>query len=91
MTGTNSVVILVDAAGPARRGKALGIMATAQAVGFAMGPTVGGLLFGTLGWRGVFWVNVPLSLLAFVLSWLIVPQTATFAAIGASTGLERRC
>jgi EmrB/QacA subfamily drug resistance transporter len=78
MTGANSVVILVTAVGPERRGKALGIMAATQAVGFAMGPTVGGLLLGTLGWRWVFWVNVPLSLLAFVLSWLIVPKTATF-------------
>jgi MFS family permease len=76
MTGANSVVILVTAVGPERRGKALGIMAATQAVGFAMGPTVGGLLLGTLGWRRVFWVNVPLSLLAFVLSWLIVPKTA---------------
>lgn len=79
MTGANSVVILVIAAGPERRGKALGIMATAQAVGFAMGPTVGGLLLGTLGWRWVFWVNVPLSVVAFMLSWLIVPKTITFA------------
>jgi EmrB/QacA subfamily drug resistance transporter len=80
MTGANSVVILVTAAGPQRRGKALGIMAAAQAVGFALGPTAGGLLLGTLGWRWVFWVNVPLSIAAFVLSWLIVPKTAAFAA-----------
>ena len=79
MTGANSVVILVTAAGPERRGKALGIMAAAQAVGFALGPTLGGLLLGTLGWRWVFWVNVPLSVAAFVLSWLIVPKTAAFA------------
>jgi EmrB/QacA subfamily drug resistance transporter len=79
MTGANSVVILVTAAGPQRRGKALGIMAAAQAVGFALGPTLGGLLLGTLGWRWVFWVNVPLSAAAFVLSWLIVPKTAAFA------------
>ena len=79
MTGANSVVILVTAAGPERRGKALGVMAAAQAVGFALGPTLGGLLLGTLGWRWVFWVNVPLSVAAFVLSWLIVPKTAAFA------------
>ena len=70
MTGANSVVILVTAAGPERRGRALGIMAAAQAVGFALGPTLGGLLLGTLGWRWVFWVNVPLSIAAFVLSCL---------------------
>ena len=80
MTGANSVVILVTAAGPERRGKALGMMAATQAVGFALGPTAGGVLLGTLGWRWIFWVNVPLSILAFVLSWLVVPKTTQFAA-----------
>jgi EmrB/QacA subfamily drug resistance transporter len=79
MAGANSVVILVTAAGPERRGRALGIMAATQAIGFAIGPTAGGVLLGTLGWRWIFWVNVPLSILAFVLSWLIVPKTTEFA------------
>jgi MFS family permease len=51
MAGANSVVILVTAAGPERRGRALGIMAATQAIGFAIGPTAGGVLLGTLGWR----------------------------------------
>ena len=79
MTGANSVVILVTAAGPERRGQALGIMAATQAIGFALGPTAGGVLLGTLGWRWIFWVNVPLSILAFILSWLVVPKTTKFA------------
>jgi MFS family permease len=61
MLGANSVVILVAAAGPARRGKALGIMAAAQAVGLSFGPTLGGVLLATLGWRSIFWVTVPRS------------------------------
>src|SRR6516162_5148503 len=59
MLGANSVVILVKAAGPTRRGHAMGIFAAAQAVGVTMGPVVGGVLLGTLGWRWVFWVAVP--------------------------------
>jgi EmrB/QacA subfamily drug resistance transporter len=76
MLGANSVVILVKAAGPARRGRAMGIFAAAQAVGVTMGPVVGGVLLGTLGWRWVFWVAVPFALAGAVIGWLVIPQTA---------------
>jgi EmrB/QacA subfamily drug resistance transporter len=79
MLGANSVVILVAAAGPARRGKALGIMAAAQAVGLSLGPTLGGVLLATLGWRSIFWVTVPFALLGAALGWLILPKTTAFA------------
>ena len=79
MLGANSVVILVAAAGPARRGKALGIMAAAQAVGLSLGPTLGGVLLATLGWRSIFWVTVPFAVLGAGLGWLIVPKTTAFA------------
>ena len=51
MLGANSVVIIVAAAGPERRGKALGIQAAAQAVGLSAGPALGGVLLGAFGWR----------------------------------------
>ena len=82
MLGANSVVILVGAAGPARRGKALGIMAAAQAVGLSLGPTLGGVLLATLGWRSIFWVSVPFAILGAALGWLIVPKTTAFARNG---------
>ena len=75
MLGANSVVILVKAAGPTRRGHAMGIFAAAQAVGVTMGPVVGGVLLGTLGWRWVFWVAVPFALAGAVIGWLVIPQT----------------
>ena len=77
--GANSVVILVASAGPARRGKALGIMAAAQAVGLSLGPALGGVLLATLGWRSIFWVTVPFAIVGAALGWLIVPKTAAFA------------
>ena len=79
MLGVNSVVILLAAVGPARRGKALGIMAAAQAVGLSLGPTLGGVLLATLGWRSIFWVTVPFAILGAALGWLIVPKTTAFA------------
>jgi MFS family permease len=51
MLGANSIVILVAAAGPARKARAMGIFAAAQAIGVSAGPALGGLLLGALDWR----------------------------------------
>jgi MFS family permease len=80
LLGANSLVILVAAVGPARRGKAIGIMAAAQAVGLSLGPALGGVLLDALSWRWVFWVTVPFALLGALLGWLIVPLTSDVAA-----------
>lgn len=76
----NSVAIVVDAAGPDRRGRAIGLQAAAQAVGLSTGPALGGLLVYTLSWRWVFWVNVPFGLLGAMIGWVVLPRTATVAA-----------
>ena len=61
LLGANSVVILVAAAGPERRGRAMGLFAAAQAVGVCIGPALGGLILGDLSWRWIFWVTVPVA------------------------------
>jgi EmrB/QacA subfamily drug resistance transporter len=75
MLGANSIVILVKAAGPNRRGRAMGIFAAAQAIGVSMGPVTGGILLAALGWRWVFWVSVPFALAGAISGWLVVPKT----------------
>jgi EmrB/QacA subfamily drug resistance transporter len=75
MIGANSMALVVEATDKSRRGRALGLYAAAQAVGISAGPVAGGLLIGTLGWRWVFWVNVPVGLLSIVAAWLILPVT----------------
>jgi EmrB/QacA subfamily drug resistance transporter len=79
LLGANSVVVLVAAAGAERRGKALGIMAAAQAVGLSAGPALGGVLLGAFGWRAIFWVAIPGSIVGVALGWLIIPKTAKFS------------
>ena len=71
----NSVAIITAAAGPDRRGRAIGLQGAAQAIGLSLGPALGGVLIQTLGWRWVFWINVPAGLLGAVLGWVILPQT----------------
>ncbi|MGC1869388.1 MAG: MFS transporter [Acidobacteriaceae bacterium] len=79
LLGANSLTILVKAAGPARRGRAMGLFAAAQAVGISAGPVVGGVLLGMLGWRWVFWVSVPFGLAGIVFGWFVLPKTAGLA------------
>ncbi len=76
LLGANSITILVKAAGPERRGRAMGLFAAAQAVGISAGPVVGGLLLETLGWRSIFLVSVPCGVAGVLLGWLALPQTS---------------
>jgi EmrB/QacA subfamily drug resistance transporter len=80
LLGANSITILVKAAGPARRGRAMGLFAAAQAVGVSAGPVVGGVLLGTLGWRWIFWVSVPFGIAGIVVGWFVLPQTTGVAS-----------
>src|SRR5262249_15668632 len=75
LLSSNSGAIIVTAAGPERRGRALGIQSAAQAVGLSAGPALGGLVLDALGWQWVFWINVPVGLVGAVIGWLVIPLT----------------
>ncbi len=47
---------------PARRGAVLGAWGGIGGLGAALGPLAGGALAGSVGWRAIFWLNVPLGL-----------------------------
>jgi EmrB/QacA subfamily drug resistance transporter len=64
----NSAAILTHSFPSAQRGQALGMQSMMVQLGASCGPPLGGLLAGTLGWRSIFWVSIPLTLLALVLS-----------------------
>jgi EmrB/QacA subfamily drug resistance transporter len=58
---------------PAReRGKALGIGGTIVATGTTIGPTIGGILTQLLGWRYIFFVNLPIGLVGTVLALIVL-------------------
>jgi MFS family permease len=74
----NSVALVVTSVPARTRRAALGVQAAAQAVGLACGPVVGGVLVGTVGWRWVFLINVPVGLLAVLAGWYLLPRTRRF-------------
>ncbi|GAA1219625.1 MFS transporter [Kitasatospora nipponensis] len=71
----NSVALVTTSAPPDKMRAALGMQAAGQAIGLALGPTIGGALVATLGWRWVFGVNVPIGILALVAGHYLLPRT----------------
>ena len=75
MLAANSIAIMTAAVGQSGRARALGWFAAAQAIGLSAGPPIGGLLLGTLGWRWIFWVTVPIGAAVTAIGLLVLPQS----------------
>ncbi|MEY9870645.1 MFS family permease [Streptacidiphilus sp. MAP12-33] len=71
----NSVALVTTSAPAGRMRTALGMQAAGQAVGLALGPTVGGAIVATLGWRWVFLVNVPVGVVSLIAGHYLLPRT----------------
>jgi EmrB/QacA subfamily drug resistance transporter len=59
----------------AERARAIGVWGGVIGISMALGPVLGGVLVTSVGWRGIFWVNVPIGLAAAVLTGLFVPES----------------
>ncbi len=74
MLQTNSFAI-VTAVFPERdRGKGLGFSSTLVSIGTMSGPAIGGFILGAVGWRGVFFLTVPVGILGTILAYLILQE-----------------
>jgi MFS family permease len=60
---------------PAERARAIGIWDGVFGLSMALGPLLGGVLVGAVGWRGIFWANIPVGLAAISLTALFVPDS----------------
>ncbi|QFY10453.1 DHA2 family efflux MFS transporter permease subunit [Nonomuraea phyllanthi] len=67
--------ILATMAGPRRLGRAMALVAVPGQLAPLLGPLLGGVLIDGPGWRWVFWVSVPLSVAALILSWRGLPDS----------------
>lgn len=60
---------------PRERAQAIGIWASVFGLSMAVGPVTGGAIVAGLGWRALFWINLPVILAALVLSAVLVPES----------------
>ena len=57
------------------RAQAIGVWGGVFGLSMALGPVAGGVLVDSVGWRGIFWVNIPVGIAAIVLTALFVPES----------------
>jgi MFS family permease len=66
-----ALALIVDAFPIDQRGQVLGLNALVASLGTTAGPTLGGLITGSLGWRWIFIVNLPLGLVGLLVAWRV--------------------
>lgn len=66
--------LVVEAFPATERGKALGFYATGISVAMAIGPTIGGAIAEHLGWRYIFFINIPIGTAALIWGSRVIPQ-----------------
>jgi EmrB/QacA subfamily drug resistance transporter len=71
----NSVALITQAFPAGERGKAIGIQGAVQAISMAIGPFVGGILIAAVGWRAIFYVNLPIGALGTIAALLVLPRS----------------
>ncbi|WP_307175081.1 MFS transporter [Streptomyces africanus] len=60
---------------PRERARAIGVWGAVVGISMAAGPLVGGLLVESVGWRSIFWINLPVGLAALLLTLRFVPES----------------
>ena len=60
---------------PRERAQAIGIWGAVTGIALALGPVLGGLLVQGVGWRSIFWVNIPIGVVAIVLTNAYIPES----------------
>lgn len=70
----NSVAIITHAFPAHERGKAIGIQGAVQAIAMGIAPFLGGILITAVGWRAIFYVNIPIGILGTLAAMFILPK-----------------
>ena len=74
MLTANSPAILTTNFPSVQRGQALGLQATMTYLGLTLAPSFGGWITDIISWRAVFYINIPIGLVAVILSWRFIPD-----------------
>lgn len=74
--GVLCFTVLGDLFSPLERGKGASMLNVAATVVLLAGPTLAGVITDGLGWRWLFWMYVPLTVIAAILVWIGIPRAA---------------
>jgi EmrB/QacA subfamily drug resistance transporter len=75
MISANGRAVASVAFPASERGKAMGFASMAFHVGFLTGPTLGGFLIDTIGWRWIFYLNLPVGIWGAYLAWKLLEES----------------
>ncbi|MEZ5100226.1 MAG: DHA2 family efflux MFS transporter permease subunit [Thermoleophilia bacterium] len=75
-------MLVARAAGPERMGRVMSILGVPIVLAPVLGPALGGLLLDGLGWRWIFFINLPIGALALAMAWRRLPRTPPDAVPG---------
>src|SRR5690242_1935368 len=67
-------LMMAEAAGPKRMGRVMSIVAVPAMLAPILGPTIGGLILDNASWRWIFYVNLPIGVIAVIAALRILPQ-----------------
>lgn len=70
----NSVALITQVFRSRELGRALGIQAAVQATAMALGPFIGAVLVAWVGWRAIFYVNVPIGIIGGIAAHFVLPR-----------------
>jgi EmrB/QacA subfamily drug resistance transporter len=60
---------------PKERARAVGIWGSVFGASLALGPVLGGVLVDSVGWRAIFWINIPVGIAVIILTQIFVPDS----------------
>jgi len=81
------LTILTREAGPKRMGRVMAVLGIPMLLGPVFGPVLGGWLIDSYSWEWIFWINLPIGLIAFTLAGIVFPHdhsspSETFDLVG---------
>jgi len=74
-------LMMAEAAGPERMGRVMSIVAVPAMLAPILGPTIGGLILDNASWRWIFYVNLPIGIIAVIAALRILPHDKPAAGI----------
>ena len=75
MISANGRAVATIALPASQRGKAMGVISMAFHVGFLTGPTLGGFMIDSIGWRWIFFINLPIGIWGAYLAWKLLEES----------------